>query len=260
MLLMKRQLMAALVLLLVASALRAEDDPTEVTKQYQELLAEYEQEGGARIFARRFLSLAEAHPRDPAAVDALLWIVENVRGRADTDSALKLLSDKHIQSEKLAQGCVDIARSRSAKAEQLLRTLIEKSPHKSVQAHACYYLAALLDLEANIVEQLKAAPELEPRLVQYYGTEYGPHLASLDPVKLEEEREAVYQRLLKSFADIEIEDAKLGDVAKKRLFRIRHLSVGKVAPDIQGEDIAGQPLKLSNYRGKVVMLAFWGHW
>jgi hypothetical protein len=257
---MLRYMIAALVLALVASALRAEDNPTRAAEQYQELLAEYEQEGGARIFAKRFLALAEEHSDDPAAVDALLWIVENVRGRADTDSALKLLADDHTQSERIARGCIEIARSRSAKAEPLLRTLLEKSPHKSVQAHACYYLAVLLDLEANIVEQLKAAPELAPRLVQYYGTEYGQHLSSLDGVKLESEREAVYQRLLKSFPDMEIEDTKLGDVASKRLFRIRHLSVGKVAPDIQGEDIAGQPLKLSDYRGKVVMLSFWGHW
>ena len=197
---------------------------------------------------------------NPAAVDALLWIVENVRGRADTDSALKLLADKHTQSEKLAEGCFDIARSRSAKAEPLLRALLETSPHESVQAHACYYLAVLLEIEANIVEQLKAAPELAPRLLQYYGKQYGPHLASLDGAKLEAERELVYQRMIKSFAEVEIEDAKLGEVAKRRLFRIRHLSVGKVAPDIQGEDIAGEPLKLSDYRGKVVMLTFWGHW
>jgi hypothetical protein len=257
---MIRPTIVIFVLLLVTPALRAADDPSQVAKQYQELLAEYEQEGGARIFAPRFLSLAEEHPRDPMAVDALLWVVANVRGKADTDSALKLLADKHTQNANLESGCLDIAGSRSAKAEPLLRTLLEKSPHKSVQAHACYYLAVLLDLEANIVEQLKAAPELAPRLMQYYGKEYGQHLSSLESVKLEEEREAVYQRLRKSFPDMEIEDANLGDVANKRLFRIRHLSVDKVAPDIQGEDIAGQPLKLSDYRGKIVMLTFWGHW
>jgi hypothetical protein len=121
-------------------------------------------------------------------------------------------------------------------------------------------LALLLELEANIVQQLEAAPELAPRLVQYYGKEYGQHLLSLETAKLEEEREAVYQRLLKSFPDMEVDDSNLGDLANQRLFRIRHLSVGKVAPDIQGEDIAGQPLKLSDYRGKIVMLSFWGHW
>jgi peroxiredoxin len=38
------------------------------------------------------------------------------------------------------------------------------------------------------------------------------------------------------------------------------LAVGKVAPDIEGEDLAGVPFKLSDYRGKVVMLDFWGDW
>ena len=38
------------------------------------------------------------------------------------------------------------------------------------------------------------------------------------------------------------------------------LAVGKVAPDIEGEDIGGTKFKLSEYRGKVVVLDFWGHW
>lgn len=245
---------------LCAAPACAEDQPTEVARQYQELLEQYEAEGGTRVFAPKFLSLARQNPNDPAAVDALLWVVENVRGRADTDTALQLLADHHTQSAKLASRCGDIARSRSAKAEPLLRTLLEKSPHKNVQGHAGYYLAALLDVEANIVQQLAAAPDLVPRLMQYYGQEYGKHLVSLDAAELEQEREAVYQHLLNAHADAIIDDKKLGSVARNKLFRIRHLSVGKVAPDIQGEDIAGRPLKLSDYRGKVVMLTFWGHW
>ena len=38
------------------------------------------------------------------------------------------------------------------------------------------------------------------------------------------------------------------------------LAIGKVAPDIEGEDIEGVKFKLSDYRGKVVVLDFWGHW
>ena len=37
-------------------------------------------------------------------------------------------------------------------------------------------------------------------------------------------------------------------------------AVGQVAPEIEGEDIDGKPLKLSDYRGKVVVLNFWGTW
>jgi hypothetical protein len=36
--------------------------------------------------------------------------------------------------------------------------------------------------------------------------------------------------------------------------------IGNLAPEIQGEDIDGRPFKLSDYRGKVVVLDFWGNW
>jgi hypothetical protein len=38
------------------------------------------------------------------------------------------------------------------------------------------------------------------------------------------------------------------------------LAVGQIAPEIQGADLDGAPMKLSDYRGKVVVLDFWGHW
>jgi peroxiredoxin len=38
------------------------------------------------------------------------------------------------------------------------------------------------------------------------------------------------------------------------------LPVGQPAPDIVGEDIDGQKFQLSDYRGKVVVLDFWGNW
>lgn len=37
-------------------------------------------------------------------------------------------------------------------------------------------------------------------------------------------------------------------------------AVGNTAPEIEGLDLAGLPLKLSDYRGKVVVVTFWGSW
>ncbi len=37
-------------------------------------------------------------------------------------------------------------------------------------------------------------------------------------------------------------------------------AVGETAPDIVGPDIYGKKLKLSDYKGKVVLLDFWGNW
>ena len=37
-------------------------------------------------------------------------------------------------------------------------------------------------------------------------------------------------------------------------------AVGSVAPEIEGTDIDGVPFKLSDYRGQVILLDFWGDW
>jgi len=36
--------------------------------------------------------------------------------------------------------------------------------------------------------------------------------------------------------------------------------IGNTAPEITGNDLEGKPMKLSEFRGKVVMLDFWGFW
>jgi hypothetical protein len=48
--------------------------------------------------------------------------------------------------------------------------------------------------------------------------------------------------------------------AKGELFEMHNLAVGKVAPEIKGKDVDGKAFKLSDYRGKVVVLDFWGDW
>jgi hypothetical protein len=38
------------------------------------------------------------------------------------------------------------------------------------------------------------------------------------------------------------------------------LAKGQMAPDIDGPDVDGHRLRLSDYRGKVVVLDFWATW
>jgi RNA polymerase sigma factor (sigma-70 family) len=49
----------------------------------------------------------------------------------------------------------------------------------------------------------------------------------------------------------------LGQIAEARLDDWYNLAVDKLAPEITGVDFEGKPLKLSDYRGKVVALVFW---
>lgn len=56
----------------------------------------------------------------------------------------------------------------------------------------------------------------------------------------------------------------LNDTLKKwvtdLLYKVGHLVVGCEAPEIEGADHTGEKLRLSDYRGKLVILSFWGMW
>jgi peroxiredoxin len=49
-------------------------------------------------------------------------------------------------------------------------------------------------------------------------------------------------------------------IVQRARYMVSALSVGKTAPDIVGRDLDGQPMRLSEYRGKVVVLVFSGDW
>lgn len=54
--------------------------------------------------------------------------------------------------------------------------------------------------------------------------------------------------------------SKLAASAQMEIYEIVHLSVGCTAPDFEAEDENGVKFKLTDYRGKVIVLEFWGFW
>jgi cytochrome oxidase Cu insertion factor (SCO1/SenC/PrrC family) len=77
-----------------------------------------------------------------------------------------------------------------------------------------------------------------------------------------QEAEKLFEKIISDHAEITLGKSArtLGERAKTELNEIRNLAIGRAAPDIEGEDIDGNKFKLSDYRGKVVVLDFWGHW
>ncbi|MBT4693868.1 MAG: redoxin domain-containing protein [Planctomycetaceae bacterium] len=72
--------------------------------------------------------------------------------------------------------------------------------------------------------------------------------------------EKLYQQVVDEYADVSYLRGNLGDRAAGALFATKNIAIGKVAPEITAEDIDGVKFKLSDYRGKVVVLDFWGDW
>jgi hypothetical protein len=81
----------------------------------------------------------------------------------------------------------------------------------------------------------------------------------------EAETQKLLEKLRKLAADYP--DAKVPRYGKTykawvaaKIYTIEHLKIGEVAPEIEAPDLDGVSFKLSDYRGKVVMLDFWGYW
>ena len=72
------------------------------------------------------------------------------------------------------------------------------------------------------------------------------------------EAETLYEEAIEKYGDVKTPyEGTVGESARTELFEIRQLALGKDAPDIEGVDQDGQQFKLSDYRGKVVLLYFW---
>ena len=68
------------------------------------------------------------------------------------------------------------------------------------------------------------------------------------------------EQVIAKYADVEWSEGRLGDRLEPPLFSLKYLQVGRTPPDIVGKDVAGAEFKLSDYRGKVVVVDFWVDW
>ncbi|MBL8857005.1 MAG: redoxin domain-containing protein [Planctomycetes bacterium] len=72
---------------------------------------------------------------------------------------------------------------------------------------------------------------------------------------------AWFERLSKEFGDLKSAYGKdYKSIAAGFLFELDHLQIGQIPPDFEAIDENGVKFKLSDYRGKVVVLDFWGFW
>lgn len=221
--------------------------------------------------APKLLALAEKYPNDPIALDALTeavwqvnsvpWPVEMVGRDEARPKAFALLRRDHIRSEKLGPLCERISYGLCAEYEPFLREVLEKNPHKEVRAQACLALAHFLSNRSLKLDLVLEQPGLTREFADLYGKEYLEGLRRQDRTKAAEEAEALLVRATRDYGDVKLPDGEtVAQKAEPELFGLRHLSVGKVAPDIVGQDQDGVKFKLSDYRGKVVLLDFWSEY
>jgi hypothetical protein len=286
---------SVLALSLPITANESEVNPGTPAEQYKALLREYRPaSGGMRkaktdlerrvaverlaTYPQKFVKLAEKNPKDPITLEVLKQAVQAV---ASTDSAaqiawetnrsdfpagcnddsagktVSLLLRDHLLSDKLGPVCDRMRYGYRMEYEKCLRTVLEKNPHRDVQAVACLSLAQFLNDRLRMLQLADDRPELAECYEIVFGKSYLPELQRLGQANLAKRIETLFERAAEEYGDVKIRGGTVGARAKSELYEIRHLGVGKLAPDIEGKDQDGKQVKLSDYRGKVVLLYFW---
>ena len=230
-------------------------------------------------FAPRFLDLAEERPRDPLALEALLEVVRTLNGvdsltqvtweTDDTvapqvdadrsaDRAVALLSREYLQSDRLGPLCQRMSYGLRRAFGGFQRAVLESNPHREVQALTCLSLAQFLNARLHRIDLIDDRPALAARFANLLGKAYVDELRRQDRAAARAEIAALFERAAETYGDVEHPyGGTIGEKARSELFEIRNLAVGEVAPEVEGVDQHGQRFRLSDYRGKVVLLDFW---
>jgi hypothetical protein len=192
------------------------------------------------VYGSRFLELGLRAGKTPAGAQALVMALRTVQGDDARQSqvAERLVTD-FLDSPELEQAVQRFGGLRwslgSAGAEGLLRRVRDGSPLPAVQAAATFELAQVL-MDPVYAKDQVGALQTTPR------TDTAPARALLEEL------------------GTKYKDTRYAAQAAAYLFELDHLQVGMVAPDFEATDQDGTKFKLSDYRGKVVLLDFWGFW
>ena len=199
---------------------------------------------------------------DPAAAVGLVW-VSHAREAALQHEAVGLLRKHHLVRPETIELAKSMKKSGFGWVEGTLRAQLAAADLPKDQAwRVLLSLAMCLQGQANWPSQLADASESElQEFDHFFGKERMAEMEKYDQAKLEAEATKLFTEVGEKYPKQEIiPGLTVGEVAKSSVFEIEHLGVGKVAPDIAGEDLDGVKFKLSDSRGKVVMLSFWASW
>jgi len=209
-------------------------------------------------FSPKFLDHAKKNAKDDSAVFALEAVLQmssakdKVKAREEAIELLKKDYVKTLQIGLILRTLASLGAGTSSDEASLeiVKAVAKDNPDKLIRATALDELAGSLEFRslvaANLLRNEKLRAEYEKRL----GEEFVRKL--VDSGDDSRKEAAGLRKTIKAdYSDVlALEDEIKGS----------DLKVGAKAPDTQGEDIYGKQVKLSDLKGKVVVLDFWATW
>jgi len=250
-------------------------------------------------FADRFYQLAEDNPKDPVALDALFWVLQNapaspvypkaadkVAARVD-EMPLKDLAERLSTMRGGNPKILDSVFQRAEKEEsdplagdllgwvamnggmvpvgqQATERLLEKYPDHAAVERLCLTMNLNFPKAADTLKLIldkSKSPRVRATAALGLGKKFAadadnPGANSADADKAVAQAEKYLAMVVDQFGNANPALKAEAERERKKL----NLRVGKEAPDIVAKDLDGKEFKLSDYRGKVVLLDFWGNW
>ncbi|MGB0328711.1 MAG: TlpA family protein disulfide reductase [Akkermansiaceae bacterium] len=185
-------------------------------------------------FVARFDAVAQEYAGTDDAIPFLTWMAQN---------ALSMVGDQ---------------RKAAKNAVRTLVTTHRSSPRLEDLEWMIGRLDYFYDAPQALVVGLKLEKESPSPKVRAYAT-FSRVGATINkaPVDSAEFRTAKAE-MLKVLEGVEIKN--LTSAVKTRIKMRENFSLGMTPPDIQGVDLDGSAFALSDYKGKVLLIDFWGDW
>jgi len=186
-------------------------------------------------YATKMMKLVQANLDQPDVVKGVNWLVTGAAGFPEGQEALKMLGTTFADRAGIAEAVKQLE-YQGLPAEPVLRAVIEKNTHRDEKAAALYALGAIHFKNFDASADRDSAAASKTKALE------------------------CFQQLYADYEDVTIQGFKLSDSVAKMFFEMTSLQVGCEAPEIEGKDADGVNFKLSDYRGKYVIVIFWGGW
>jgi thiol-disulfide isomerase/thioredoxin len=221
-------------------ASKEDDERKDLQKKLQEQVAELRKAD----YGKRFLDLAEKNAASPVAVEALGQALRNSGGPGNKtfDKAVQMLRKDHVKAAGLKPVLRMLAGVGDESADGFLRDVMEKNPERASRARAAKALLDAAQESAESAKRLKEDKEFREEVELKRGKEFVEKMLSKGEKAHADQREL--EKVIKD---------KYRDL-------IPDLSVGQKAPEVVSKDVNGKAVKLSDLKGKVVVLDIWATW
>lgn len=179
--------------------------------------------------AQQAKELAATNPADEAGFEALQFSFALDQSNEDV---ISMLAKNHAGREEITNVVRSISLSPQPFHKQLFSQVRESNNNREAKAWATFGLANLMASESKKADDDAGKAAIE-----------------------------AYQQVIDEYGSILVrQDMTLADLAKGAQFEFENLAIGRKAPDAVSKNLEGNEVRLSDHRGKVVILNFWATW